>query len=87
MNEEHLVAEEPVVTYTVKDILARIEAKLDTVTGALTGRLDKVEADVGELKAEMQHRKDSREDMRWRVMAFASLAAALATVVTLLVHG
>lgn len=83
MSEEHTLENEPVVTYTVKDVLKRIEDKLD----GFFGRLDNLETRVGRLEAEREHRSTNWENRRWLVMALASLAAGLAAVITLLVHG
>ena len=80
---EHQVSDEPVVTYTVKDILARIESKLDAVTGALTGRLEKVEDRLGTLETELQHRQMTKDNRRWLVGSAATLVVAICAILAL----
>jgi hypothetical protein len=85
-DKDTLVADEPVIVYSVKDVLLRIEQKLDTAMGALGLRMDKVEADVTALKTESATRTARRDDRRWIVTAAASAIVAMAAILALVIR-
>jgi hypothetical protein len=82
VNEQTLL-DEPVVTYTVKDMLSRIDAKLDMGFGSVNTRLDGHDQRLRELESEKRTKETKQVDRRYLISAAAAIVVALAAVISI----
>lgn len=68
---------EPTVTYTVKEMLAQIHAKVDVAIG----KIDNLEARVALMEVEREQKTRRGELRRWVVEAVCALVLAVGVVV------
>jgi hypothetical protein len=88
--------EEPTISYGLKDVLARLEHKLDQVFAALTLKADRAEVTqldhrVGQAEGRLtaleqeretaeRHYRERVDHRRWLIPTLAALLSALATL-------
>lgn len=88
------MSDEPFVSYSVRDILARIEGKLDNAMSVFSQRLEDVkqelvqraeraEARISGLETELEHRKAKKDDRRFLITAVTAAVIAIGTVLTI----
>jgi hypothetical protein len=75
---------EPVVVYTVKEMLTRIEGKLDSFNASQVIRMDSFDLRLQALEGEWKGRKLLSDKARWIVAAVASVAGAAAAIVAVI---
>lgn len=72
--------EEPTINYTARELLERIEAKVDTVDSKFDGLSDRVSI----LELEKEGRRSAKEALKNWVLAAAAVTGSFATVLGVL---
>jgi len=91
------MAEEPAIVYSVKELISRLDGKLDAMMNLLTNKADRAdvtalerrqdatEADVSGLKIREKERQERRDNYtlskRWIIGILASLSMSLLSTV------
>ncbi len=70
------------VTYTVKELIGRLDAKLDIISGQVGGKLAEVEKRVATLEAEGIASKAVAANTRWIVYTAIPCVAGMAAIIT-----
>lgn len=87
MNEEPIV-DEPVVTYTVREMFEQINKKLAEGFSSTAGRLDNLEGRVAGLENDRNNKRDRRASFHNLVLLLATVGMAVAGILSYLaVHG
>lgn len=78
------VMDEPVVTYTVKEMLTRIDAKLDAYNSSQSSRMDQFDARLAVLETERHSSRALSDRARYIIAtiltAVAAMSAAFAVI-------
>lgn len=83
------MADEPAVSYTVKEMLARIDGKLDTGFSGVNTRLDDHAKRISDLEQERHARRSMKESLSGWIASGTAIVIALGSIITLLAtrHG
>lgn len=74
------VMDEPVVTYTVKEMLTRIDAKLDAYNSSQSSRMDSLDSRLAVLETERHSTRALSDRARYMIATVLTAAATLAAV-------
>lgn len=75
-------SEEPTIRFTVREMLARIDGKLDTMA---TGHQDH-ETRIRTLEADKRSHKTTKEEWHMRFYIAGAYVGALASIITVIIH-
>jgi hypothetical protein len=96
------MSEEPTIEYTVKEMIERLDHKVDQFLGILSSKADrsevalvaerltvvesKVDTLTDRLKKDEKRAKERREWKRWIIPTACTLVGAAATILSIIVH-
>jgi hypothetical protein len=72
---------EPVISYSAKELLERMESKMDTGFRDVNARLDGLGSRVGTLEADRTRKTDRRQSFRLALTTVATVIASVAAAV------
>lgn len=82
MSDETTLLDEPVVSFTVREMLQQISSKLDTGFQSVSARLDHLESRTTALEASNRSKRESSSDRRATIAYLCSVVMTLTAVVS-----
>ncbi len=98
MSNEIIPDSEPVIAYSIRELLKRMDEKLDGIVNAMVTKVDRAEfarlqEDVREhqlrlaaLEADKQSAKAARDTRRWMIGTIMAAVTAIGAVVVVFLH-